>query len=74
MQYCVTINKQKFNFGSLFNFQVLYSTGKPKVQQAAKMRHVSTRPDKILDAPDLLDDFYLHLLDWSVNNHLVWDK
>lgn len=23
---------------------------------------------KILDAPDLLDDFYLHLLDWSKNN------
>ena len=52
-------------------YQVLYSTGKPKVQQAAKMRQVSSRPDKILDAPDLIDDFYLHLLDWSVNNHLV---
>ena len=35
------------------------------------MRQVSSRPDKILDAPDLLDDFYLHLLDWSINNHLV---
>ena len=24
-----------------------------------------------MDAPDLLDDFYLHQLDWSCNNHLA---
>ena len=25
----------------------------------------------MLDAPDLRDDFYLHLLDWSKNNHMA---
>ena len=29
------------------------------------------KPEKILDAPDLVDDFYLHQLDWSCNNHLA---
>ena len=27
--------------------------------------------EKILDAPDMMDDFYLHLLDWSCLNHLA---
>ncbi len=30
-----------------------------------------SKPEKVLDAPDLFDDFYLHLLDWSINNHLA---
>jgi len=28
-------------------------------------------PDKILDAPDLVDDYYLNLLDWGRNNVLA---
>lgn len=28
-------------------------------------RHISHTPERILDAPDMLDDFYLNLLDWS---------
>jgi cell division cycle protein 20 (cofactor of APC complex) len=28
-------------------------------------------PDKILDAPDLVDDYYLNLLDWSPSNILA---
>ena len=28
-------------------------------------------PEKVLDAPDLLDDYYLHLLDWSSTNQLA---
>ncbi|KAF9162782.1 ubiquitin-protein transferase activating protein [Actinomortierella ambigua] len=36
----------------------------------AKRRILST-PDKILDAPGLLDDYYLHLLDWSSNNQIA---
>ena len=26
---------------------------------------------KVLDAPELQDDFYLNLVDWSSNNHLA---
>ncbi|CAO1630688.1 unnamed protein product [Parajaminaea phylloscopi] len=33
-------------------------------------RVVSKVPFKVLDAPDLADDFYLNLVDWSVNNTL----
>jgi cell division cycle protein 20 (cofactor of APC complex) len=53
------------------SLKVLYSTGKPKAPNAAKTRQISTKPERILDAPDLRDDFYLHLLDWSKNNHMA---
>lgn len=28
-------------------------------------------PEKILDAPDIVDDFYLNILDWGQNNYLA---
>ena len=52
------------------NLKILYSTGKPKAQSAAKTRQIPSKSEKVLDAPELLDDFYLHLIDWSSNNHL----
>ena len=36
---------------------------KPKAQ-----RYIAQAPERILDAPELLDDFYLNLLDWSERN------
>lgn len=51
--------------------KVLYSTGKPKAQAANKERAIPSKPDKTLDAPELLDDFYLNFLDWSCNNHVA---
>ncbi|ROT67193.1 cell division cycle protein 20 homolog [Penaeus vannamei] len=57
--------------GHLNNHKVLYSAGKPTVPKAATTRHIPNMPEKVLDAPELLDDYYLHLLDWSVNNHLA---
>lgn len=35
------------------------------------LRKVNTKPYKILKAPQLLDDFYLNLLDWSVRNDIA---
>ncbi|KAK3260106.1 ubiquitin-protein transferase activating protein [Cymbomonas tetramitiformis] len=32
------------------------------------MRSLPQAPERILDAPDLVDDYYLNLLDWSCNN------
>ena len=32
------------------------------------VRYISKTPFKVLDAPDLQDDFYLNLLDWSTSN------
>ena len=34
-------------------------------------RHIPRDPDKILDAPELLDDYYLNLLDWGKKNVLA---
>ncbi|KAL9648907.1 hypothetical protein ABK040_008287, partial [Willaertia magna] len=34
-------------------------------------RNISNIPERILDAPNLVDDFYLNLLDWSQNNLLA---
>lgn len=31
-------------------------------------RYISSNPERILDAPDMIDDYYLNLLDWSQNN------
>lgn len=34
-------------------------------------RKINPRPYKVLDAPGLIDDFYLNLLDWSSNNDIA---
>lgn len=34
-------------------------------------RHISKAPYKVLDAPDLQDDFYLNLVDWGSTNVLA---
>jgi len=53
------------------NLRVLYTQN--KVQSAAQKvtRYISSTPERILDAPDLLNDYYLNLLDWSCNNVLA---
>lgn len=35
------------------------------------MRKISKKPYKILDAPNLQDDFYLNLIDWSERNQIA---
>jgi len=34
-------------------------------------RYISQNPERILDAPELMDDFYLNLLDWNSENILA---
>ncbi|GFF91337.1 WD repeat-containing protein slp1 [Aspergillus lentulus] len=34
-------------------------------------RRVQTAPERVLDAPGLLDDYYLNLLDWSSGNQVA---
>ncbi len=36
-----------------------------------KPRKINKKPYKVLDAPNLQDDFYLNLLDWSDNNQIA---
>lgn len=45
---------------------------KPSAAQSAQFRRrVQTAPERVLDAPGLLDDYYLNLLDWSSGNQVA---
>ena len=59
------INKHHFTRSPISNASVhlLYSPKK-------SIRRIPKVPYKVLDAPDLQDDFYLNLIDWSSSNVL----
>ena len=40
-------------------------------QSAQFRRRVATAPERVLDAPGLVDDYYLNLLDWSSQNQVA---
>ncbi|KAI1926015.1 WD repeat-containing protein slp1 [Ophidiomyces ophidiicola] len=45
---------------------------KPAHSQSAQFRRrVQTAPERVLDAPGLVDDYYLNLLDWSSGNQVA---
>jgi cell division cycle protein 20 (cofactor of APC complex) len=54
------------------NMKVLYSQNRvaagPKVKST---RHIPSVPERILDAPEMVDDYYLNVLDWSSSNILA---
>jgi cell division cycle 20, cofactor of APC complex len=37
-------------------------------KSCGKKRSISANAERVLDAPELRNDFYLNLIDWSVNN------
>ncbi|XP_028448066.1 cell division cycle protein 20 homolog isoform X2 [Perca flavescens] len=49
------------------NLKVLYSQGATPAS-VKKTRYISSNPDKFLDAPDVRNDFYLNVIDWSSQN------
>lgn len=52
--------------------RVLYSQSKASAAKNQKpTRHIPSMPERILDAPAFLDDYYLNLLDWSSTNILA---
>lgn len=59
------------------NLRVLYSQNRSRSGGAASgackksTRCIPQAPERILDAPDLVDDYYLNLLDWSKDNVLA---
>ncbi|XP_041474735.1 cell division cycle protein 20 homolog [Lytechinus variegatus] len=53
------------------NLKVMYSHNKTPGSTKKPVRHIPQQPERILDAPDMLDDYYLNLLDWSCHNHLA---
>lgn len=44
---------------------------KPAASAAQFRRRILTAPERVLDAPGLVDDFYLNLLDWSSGNQVA---
>jgi cell division cycle 20, cofactor of APC complex len=44
---------------------------KVSTQSAQFRRRIQNAPDRVLDAPGLLDDYYLNLLDWSSGNQVA---
>jgi cell division cycle protein 20 (cofactor of APC complex) len=54
------------------SLKVLYSQNQAGATGKAKVtRHIPSAPERILDAPELLDDYYLNLMDWSCSNTLA---
>jgi len=54
------------------SLKVLYSQSSKTPGTCRKtVRHIPQVPERILDAPEILDDYYLNLLDWSSHNHLA---
>jgi cell division cycle 20, cofactor of APC complex len=58
--------------GFVSSLNALYSQN--KVTDFSKKKttvYIPSAPEKILDAPDMVDDYYLNLLDWSSTNLLA---
>ena len=60
------------------NLNILYSVSAAGTAPSGKAsnpklvtRHIPNTPSRILDAPDLMDDYYLNLLSWSDTNVLA---
>lgn len=68
-KYKTEEKKRDYNTGSNFSFGSLLNNYKnPSAEPERKFNKI---PFKILDAPGLMDDFYLNLVDWSSDNDLV---
>ncbi|KAF8069619.1 CDC20-2 [Scenedesmus sp. PABB004] len=50
------------------NLASLYTANTGAAPARRAFRHIPTTQERILDAPDLVDDYYLNLLDWSSGN------
>lgn len=50
---------------------VVYEENKARNFRSKSFRVIAQTPERILDAPELLDDFYLNLVDWSSSNILT---
>lgn len=54
------------------HLQVLYTQNKGTAPSSLRSyRHIPSAPERILDAPDLLDDYYLNIMDWGASNVLA---
>lgn len=60
------------NLASIFDtMQNVNSNLNSQINNINSTRKIANRPYKVLEAPGLLDDFYLNLLDWSSRNDIA---
>lgn len=52
------------------DLKVLYSSCKSTTTKKSP-RYIPTQPESVLDAPDIQNDYYLKLIDWSAKNLLA---
>ena len=57
------------NCGATGSFTGISSLGQDLL--VSKVRKICPQPYRVLDAPSLVDDFYLNLVDWSLQNVLA---
>ncbi|XP_014206813.1 cell division cycle protein 20 homolog [Copidosoma floridanum] len=57
--------------GYLNPLRVVYSQSKTPASVKTSSRYIPQAPDRILDAPEIVDDYYLNLIDWSQGNILA---
>jgi len=68
---CMTPREAVIHESHRTSLRNLYTHNLEAVNMPRKYtRHIPQAPERILDAPELIDDFYLNLLDWSSNNVL----
>lgn len=48
--------------------RVVYSVTKTPLASKGTSRYIPQSPERILDAPDIINDYYLNLMDWSNDN------
>lgn len=51
--------------------RVLYSASKPTMSSKKATRYIPRSAERVLDAPDICNDFYLNVIDWSYTNQLA---
>ncbi|XP_014251198.1 cell division cycle protein 20 homolog [Cimex lectularius] len=52
------------------HLKVVYSQSKTPSSKSTS-RYIPQAPDRILDAPEIVDDYYLNLIDWSQRNNIL---
>jgi cell division cycle protein 20 (cofactor of APC complex) len=56
--------------GHVSHLAPLYSNNLGQAPSRKHYRHIPQTQERILDAPDLVDDYYLNLVDWSSGNQV----
>jgi cell division cycle protein 20 (cofactor of APC complex) len=57
--------------GFMNPMRVIYTQTKTPASVKSNSRYIPHAPDRILDAPDIVDDYYLNLMDWNSGNLLA---